>query len=216
MRQKFPDGVAGNREADPDVALLSGVGVDGGVDAYHFAAEVEQRSAGVPRIDRCVGLQHLSRSPLGNGERTLERADDADAHRVRQTERVANRHDPVARLHLRRVSEFDLRQCVVRLLRQFNQGAIGQRIAADDLRVVLLVVIFAVERHLDLVGPFDDVIVREDESRFVDDEAGPGGLNDLFTRPCPSSSATRLLLAEEAIEQVASAEELAEVLCALP
>jgi hypothetical protein len=83
---------------------------------------------------------------------------------VRQVERVADGHDPVTSLHLRRVAELDGRQRVIRLLGQLNQGAVGQRIAADDLGIVFLVVVFTVERDLDLRRALDDVVVRQDET----------------------------------------------------
>src|SRR4030095_12693008 len=47
LRQQFSHRVAGNGEADADVALLPGVRVDSGVDPDHLAAQVEQRSARV-------------------------------------------------------------------------------------------------------------------------------------------------------------------------
>ena len=93
----------------------------------------------LPGIDRRVGLQHLRVARLGHRERTLDRADDADADRVREAERIADRHDPVARQHLAGVAELHLGQRVVRLLGQLDERAVGQRIAADDPRLVLLV-----------------------------------------------------------------------------
>ena len=37
-----------------------------------LAAEVQQRTAGVARVDRRVGLQHLRERALGDRERTLD------------------------------------------------------------------------------------------------------------------------------------------------
>ena len=53
------------------------------VDADEFAAGIHQRSTGVARIDRCIGLNELARlAPVARiGIRTIERADNAARHR---------------------------------------------------------------------------------------------------------------------------------------
>ena len=138
---------------------------------------------------------------------------------MREAERIADRHDPVARLHLRRIAELHFDQ-VALLLDELNQRAVGQRIAADDLGLVIDVVVFAEEVDFDLGRAFDDVVVGEDVAeRLVDDEAGAGRLRFLFARPLrlPLPAA---LAAEETLEQVvvaaaAAAEELGHLLGAL-
>src|SRR4029077_1265567 len=52
LRQQIAHGVDGHGEADADVAFGSAVADDGRVDPDHFAADVQQRSAGIARIDR--------------------------------------------------------------------------------------------------------------------------------------------------------------------
>src|SRR5690349_23311745 len=51
----FARGVDRDREADADVAVASPAGLDLRVDADHFAGGVDQRPAGVARVDRRVG-----------------------------------------------------------------------------------------------------------------------------------------------------------------
>ena len=182
LRDQLADAVDRNREADADVALLARVRVDRGVDADDFAARVQQRTAGVAGIDRRVGLQHVGEALFGDRERARRRADHADAHGVREAERIADRHHPVARLHLRRVAELHFDQVALRLVDQLDQRAVGQRIAADDLGLVVDVVFFAEEVDFDLGRAFDDVIVGEDVAVLADDEAGAGGLRFLFAR----------------------------------
>jgi hypothetical protein len=93
-------------------------------------------------------------------------------------ERVADGDDPVARLHLSRVAEPGLRQLRRRaLLDQLDEGAVGQRIAADHAGfvAVFLVAFLAIELDADLGGVLDDVVVGEDQAgAVVDDEAGAG------------------------------------------
>jgi hypothetical protein len=137
----------------PDVACLPSVRVDRRIDADDFAPDVQERAAGVARVDGRVGLQHLRAPAFGGREWTLEGADDADADGMRQSERVPDRHDPVAGLHLARVAELDFRQRMIRLFGQLDERAVGQRVASDDARRVFLVGILAVKRDLRFWSP---------------------------------------------------------------
>ena len=98
-----------------------------------------------------------------------------------EAERIADRHHPVAGLHLRRVAELHLGEVALRL-DQLDQGAVGQRIAADDLGFVVDVGFLAEERDLDLGGALDDVVVGEDVAVLADHEAGAGRLRFLLAR----------------------------------
>ena len=94
-----------------------------------------------------------------------------------EVERVADRDHEVARLHLIRVAELDLLQRRRRLLQELDEGAVGERVTADDLGFELDVALVAEERHFDLVGVLDDVVVGEDQALGgVDDEPGAGAL----------------------------------------
>ena len=130
LRQQLADDVDRHRETDADVARPA-FADDRRVDADDLTAEVQQRPAGVPGIDRRVGLEHLGVARLRYGERALDRADDPDRHRMRQPERIADRHHPVAREDLARITELHLRERMVRFLGQLDKRAVGQGIAAD-------------------------------------------------------------------------------------
>ena len=110
LRQQVADRVDRRREADADVGRPLRVGVDRRVDADDLAAHVEERTARVPGIDRRVGLQHRLFASRHPAERTAERRNHPDRDRVAQIERVADGHDPVARLHLRGVAELGFLQ----------------------------------------------------------------------------------------------------------
>src|SRR5262252_451478 len=94
LRQQIANRVDRYREADADVALRLAVADDRRVHADHLTADVQQRAAGVARVDRRVGLQHLVRSPVGDLKRPLGGADDSHADGVRQAERITDRHHP--------------------------------------------------------------------------------------------------------------------------
>ena len=86
---------AGSREST-NAAVLDGTAKhspwpaehDRGVDADHAAVGVEQRAAGVARVERRVGLDHaLDRAARAwLAQRAAERADDAERHGARQAE----------------------------------------------------------------------------------------------------------------------------------
>src|SRR5688572_32567124 len=74
---------------------------------------------------------------------------------------------------------------------ELNQGAVGQRVAADHLRLIKDVVVFVEERDLDLGGAFDDVIVRQDEAVAADHERSEEHTSELQSQ---SNLVCRLLL----------------------
>ena len=61
LRQQLAHRVDRDGEADADVPFGCAVGEDRRVHADHLAAQVQQRAAGVARVDRRVGLQHVVR-----------------------------------------------------------------------------------------------------------------------------------------------------------
>ena len=142
-----------------------------------------------------------------DAERTAERADHADADGVAEAERVADRHDPVARLHLRRVAELHFRERRASASR--SAGSARCRSAGRGRRPSPRSVVGRrPRRRADtwiLVGAFDDVVVGEDEAGLVDDEAGAGAFGALrrcgaLRRGCgrAGAGAWRLAAAEEA------------------
>ena len=146
------DGVA---EADADRA--AGGRKDRRIDADHLAVHIEQRAAGIALIDRRVGLEIIV---VGAGiDIAVARRDDAGRHRAAETERIADRDDPVADAHLVAVAEFRGLQRLVRLHAQHCD--VDFRIGADHLGFQLLA-IGEDDRHV--IGVGDDVIVGDDDA----------------------------------------------------
>ena len=157
--------------------------------------------------DCCVGLNHVVRASIRDVERPLHRANHADGDRPPLTERVADGDHPIAGRHLRGVAEFGFRQQLTRFFRQLDERAICIGVTANHSRLVLLVGFFSEQRNLDLGGPFNDMVVREDQAVFVDDEAGSCRNRGLF--PTAQVAALRRIvliagarLAEESPEKV--------------
>ena len=89
-------------------------------------------------------------------------------HRAAEPERVADRHHPVADVHVGGAAELDGLQLLVR--RDLQKRDVGLGVLADQLRLELGAV---VQIDLDLLGAIDHVVVGDDQAFLaVDDEAG--------------------------------------------
>ena len=158
-------------------------------------------------------------------ERPPDGADHANRDRVGVAERIADRDDPVAGGHLRGIAELGLAQRMLRHLGQLDQRAVGERIPADHLGGVGVVVFVAQKLHFDLGRVLDHVVVGQDEAVLrADDEAGAGGCRFLLALgPAAAPGIVLLILlaragAEEPAEEVvrrtaaAAAEEVLQIL----
>ena len=100
-----------NRETHPDGAALRTGRRDRGIDSDQRALHVDERTAGIARIDRGVGLhraQHgrLARAGLlPDADRPVERADDPRRDRAAEAQRRAERHHLLADAHRVGVAE---------------------------------------------------------------------------------------------------------------
>src|ERR1035441_10845489 len=93
LHDALPICIHGQREAD---ALVSAVARgDRRIDADHFAADVQQRSAAIARVDGRVGLQEML-VLHGGVHITLLGADDARRHGRLEAERRTDGHRPIA------------------------------------------------------------------------------------------------------------------------
>lgn len=114
---------------------------DGGVDADESAVAVDQGSAGIARIDRRVGLDRIGddRRPDGGGgdtvlrrHRPVQRAHDAEGDRVREAQRVAERHHRLTHPHSLGVTELQGGE-VNRTVGDLDDRQVRGAVAADQL-----------------------------------------------------------------------------------
>ena len=131
---------------------------------------IDQRAARVAGVDRGVGLDDVAdREAVGRLDLALERGDDAGVTRAVEAERVADRDDRVADLHLCGVAE---RQRVGALgVVDLEQGDVGRGVGTDDLRLLRRAL---AELDVHALGALDHVCVGEDVAVVVDQEAGAG------------------------------------------
>ena len=94
--------LTGHGEPEPDAR-------DRGVDPDDAPAAVDERAAGVARVERRVGLDHVvDHAPgvaVADRQRAAERGDDARGHRAREAVRVADRDDELADAQRRGVAQ---------------------------------------------------------------------------------------------------------------
>jgi len=108
-------GLIGQGEADPGEG--PGRAADRGVHADQAPARIEQRAAGVARVDRGVGLDHVPDRPSrGRLDLAPQRADHADRERLVQAEGVPQREDLLAHGEVGRVARDDRDEPVLRRL----------------------------------------------------------------------------------------------------
>src|SRR5579883_853196 len=88
--------VDGQRKSD--TLIPAALGRDHGVNADHFTANVQQRTAAVAGIDGGIGLDETLKLQLP-ADIAAERADDSRRDRRFQSERRTNSHGPIAHLH---------------------------------------------------------------------------------------------------------------------
>ena len=157
------DHVDGNGEANPHAA--AGTRVDRRIDADELAVEIDQRAARIAGIDGGVRLDEEAQV-ADPDLRARERRNDALGHRLADAERIADGDYEISDLERVRVAKLEHREILGPREPQHRQ--IRARITQHDLRLELALV---GKRDLHLGHAFDHVIIGDDKTRGVDDDA---------------------------------------------
>ena len=160
-----------NRKTNPcELPLscaVSATGRNRGVHANHAAAHVGQRTTGVPRIDRGIGLDEVLVIDIREACGASEPRHDARRHREAEIKRRAKRVHHVALLKLRRIAA---QRWVQTARRDLDDRDIRTEIKADQFRLAE----FAIkELHLQPIASFDDVRVGHDVTFFIPNPTRP-------------------------------------------
>ena len=91
LRQNVFHQIDGDGEADAEIAARPAE--NGGVDANHFAAQIDQRTSGISRIDRSICLNKII--VVASADVSSLGADNPGGESVRQTEWTSHRDHPV-------------------------------------------------------------------------------------------------------------------------
>ena len=90
------------------------VALDERVDTHQLTVVVNERAAGVARVDGGIGLDHVGIDGVtvgrAHGRGAIQRRHDTRGDRLLVAERRADRHDPLAHVELGRVADLDRRE----------------------------------------------------------------------------------------------------------
>ena len=160
------DCIRRNRETDPVIAGVIGR-KDCCIDPDDLTLVVQKRAAGVPMIDRSVGLDDvIDDSTIGRLNRTAKRTDDAGCHCAIQTKRVADSEDLLSDLKSLRRAQRNRRQA--RACIDLNDGQVIVGIRSDNPGLMLCLV---GQRDFQQFGVLYDVEVGDDVTLGIDDGA---------------------------------------------
>ncbi|MNT39667.1 hypothetical protein D3C72_1759350 [compost metagenome] len=170
MLDQLVDHAAGqvrwNRQAQADVAGHAALRVEaGGVDAHQLALQIDQRAAGIARVDRCIGLDEVLVAQPADAT-AAHRRDDARGDRLAETERIADGDHEVAHPQLVAVAQLDVGQV---LRRNADQRDVGVAVRAEELGLDRAPI---GQCHLHVIGVVDDVVVGQHQAfGGIDDDA---------------------------------------------
>ena len=160
-----------DRNGERQALVAAGAAVDLRIDPDHFAVHVEERPAGIARVDRDVGL--YERDVGAVGQRARLGADDTGGDGVVEAVRRADGHDPFADAHRIGIADPDHGQ-VGRI--DLDDRDVGLRVGANDLRGEFALV---GEPDEDLGSGAHHVGVGENQAVGAHDEAGSQALRRL-------------------------------------
>src|SRR3990170_1602162 len=174
---RLEDGWLHGVDLDREPYVL-GRGGAGRVDAHDSARQVDEGSAGVPRVDGRIGLDHIGVDALaalallavriGDRDPPGERRDDPGRDRgaTLEAERVPDRNDPLAELERRRAAQRHRGQAL-RLDVQHREVRLD--VAPDHPRGQLPRLLLGGDDG-DPRGALDDVVVRDHDAVRTDEE----------------------------------------------
>ena len=181
MGEEFLDDAFGDIDGDGEAEVVAGVDA-AGVDADDFAAEVDERSAGISRIDGGIHLEPVVEPSgfvlvdIGVIKETVGVGDDAGGDGASEAEGRADGHNGLSESDLGGIAEvgegegeafaFDFIEV------ELDEGEVGPMIGADQLGAD----VFKIEEgHVEAFGAAGDVEVGEDVALLVDDDAAADG-----------------------------------------
>ena len=139
---------------------------DCGIDADEIAVEIDERAAGIARIDRRIRLdEELIVGDADLGAR--QRRDDAARHRLPDAERIADGEHQIADFEIVGIAHRERRQVLLVRI-DLEHGEIGALVGEQQLGFEFAPV---GEHDADIAAAQDHVIVGDDETLAVDDDA---------------------------------------------
>ena len=161
-----------NRNGKAHARAGARVALDERVNAHEFAVVVDERAAGVARVDGSIGLDHVGIDGVtvgrAHGRGAVERRDDTRGDRLLVAERRADRHDPLAHVELGGIADLDRRELGGVCILELDDGQVARSIVAHELGLVGGAVVHG---HHVLVIAIDHVVVGEDVALGIEHHA---------------------------------------------
>ncbi len=168
---------------------------------YHPAAQVNERTSAVARVDCGISLHKTLKVYSRRLESPVFCRDDTCSHRVFKPQRISYRHDPLS--HFCRVGITQKQDRKIRGLYLYY-GKIECGVLSDLFRIKRPAV---KKGHLYLVCTFDNMVVCKDIAIFVNDE--PRALAPLRHHPLLHSSPSKKVFSEEFFKERIPSEGIA-------
>ena len=148
------------------------VALDERVDAHELTVVVDERAAGVARVDGGIGLNHVGIDGVAagrtHGRGAIQRRHDTGGDRLLVAERRADRHDPLAHVKLGGVTDLDRGKLGRVGVLEPNDGEVARGIVAHELSLVGGAVVHG---HHVLVVAIDHVVVGKDVALGIEHHA---------------------------------------------
>ena len=152
-----------NRNGKTHARAGARVALDKRVDTHKLAIVVDERAAGVARIDGGIGLDHVGVDGIAagraHGRGAIQRRNDARGDGLLVAKRRTDRHDPLAHVKLGGVTDLDRGELGSIGVLELDDGQVARSIVAHELGLVGGAVVHG---HHVLVVTIDHVVVGED------------------------------------------------------
>ena len=161
-----------NRNGKTHARAGARVALDKRVDTHKLAIVVDERAAGVARIDGGIGLDHVGIDGVAagraHGRGAIQRRDDTGGDRLFVAEGRADRHDPLAHVELGGITDLNRRELGGVGVLELDDGQVARGIVAHELGLVGGAVVHG---HHVLVIAIDHVVVGEDVALGIEHHA---------------------------------------------
>ena len=162
--------VNGNSKANARAGAR--VALDERVDAHELAVIVDERAAGVARIDGGIGLDHVGIDGVtaggAHGRGAIQRRNDTRGDGLLVAERRADRHNPLTHVELGGVTDLDRGELGGVGVLELNDGEVARGIVSHELSLVGGAVVHGY--HV-LVVAVDHVVIGENVALGIEHHA---------------------------------------------
>ena len=161
-----------NRNGKAHARAGARIALDKRVDTHQLTVVVDERAAGVARVDGGIGLNHVGIDGIAaggaHGRGAIQRRHNARGDGLLVAERRADRHDPLAHVELGGITNLDRRELGGVGVLELDDGEVARGVVAHELGLVGGAVVHG---HHVLVVAVDHVVVGEDVALGIEHNA---------------------------------------------